>query len=85
MYYTYILESQKTGKLYIGQTKDIEKRLARHNRGGTPSTQSGRPWKLLFYMSFSSRSEAVQLEGKLKSWKNPDRIRAWIGRQEDHQ
>jgi putative endonuclease len=74
MYYTYILQSERTGKLYIGQTKNVEKRLARHNRGGTPSTQSGRPWELLYSKSFATRSEAVQLEQKLKSWKNPDRV-----------
>lgn len=83
MYYTYILNSKKTGRLYIGQTKHVKKRLARHNRGGTPSTQNGRPWELLYYKSFATRSEAVQLEKKLKSWKNPGRVLSWIDRQQD--
>jgi len=85
MYYTYVLESESTGKLYIGQTKNVKKRLARHNRGGTPSTQSGRPWRLLFYKSFGTRSEAMQLEQKLKAWKNPERVLSWIDRQRSTQ
>ncbi|MDX1637297.1 MAG: GIY-YIG nuclease family protein [Balneolaceae bacterium] len=52
MYYTYILRSQKTGKLFIGQTKNVPKRLARHNRGGNRSTRYDRPWELIYRCGF---------------------------------
>ncbi|MBX3178125.1 MAG: GIY-YIG nuclease family protein [Candidatus Hydrogenedentes bacterium] len=31
MYYVYVLRSESTGKIYIGQTSHLEKRLAQHN------------------------------------------------------
>ncbi|NOX37622.1 MAG: GIY-YIG nuclease family protein [Calditrichaeota bacterium] len=34
-YYTYILESETTGRLYVGHTSDLEARLLRHNEGQT--------------------------------------------------
>ena len=79
-YSTYILQSKKTGRLYIGQSKNVEARLARHNRGGVTSTKAGRPWKLLHSVCFPTRSQAVKLEQKLKAFKNPDRVHAWIKR-----
>jgi len=32
MFYTYVIQSLRTGKIYIGQTKDINKRIKRHNQ-----------------------------------------------------
>jgi len=31
MHFVYILQSEKTGKYYVGQTEDVQARLARHN------------------------------------------------------
>ena len=70
MYYTYILESQKTGKYYFGQTENLEKRLEQHNSGYSKSTKSGVPWRIVFYKEFETRIEAVAFEAKLKSYKN---------------
>ena len=36
------------------------------------------PWKLLVSIAFETRSEAVLLEMKLKSWKNKERILSWV-------
>ncbi|WP_367119222.1 GIY-YIG nuclease family protein, partial [uncultured Mucilaginibacter sp.] len=33
MFYTYILQSTKSGRYYIGHTSNIEERLERHNTG----------------------------------------------------
>ncbi|MBZ0201863.1 MAG: GIY-YIG nuclease family protein [Ignavibacteria bacterium] len=30
-YYTYIIQSESTGKLYIGQTNNLHNRLLQHN------------------------------------------------------
>ena len=80
-YSTYILESESTGKLYIGQTSDLEKRIERHNSGGSRYTKGKGPWKLLFSVSFETRSEAMMFEKKLKNYRNRDRILAWIEKQ----
>jgi putative endonuclease len=78
MYYTYILISKTSGRLYIGQTNNIEDRLHRHNSGQSPATKGKGPWDLLFSKSFATRVEAVQLELKLKSFKNHQYIISWI-------
>ena len=70
MYYTYIIKSVKTGKLYIGQTQNIEKRLDRHNNDLNPSTKYKGPWELIYLKTFDTRSEAVLHELKLKNTKN---------------
>ncbi len=83
MYYTYILQSQKTGRLYIGQTEDIEHRLLLHNSNYVTSTKNKGPWLLIHVVEFDSRSEAYQLEQKLKKWKSRVRILAWIKSSKD--
>ena len=40
MFFTYILQSDLDGSFYIGQTKDIEKRIFRHNKGYNRSTKA---------------------------------------------
>jgi len=80
MYYVYILESETTGKLYIGQTDDPDKRLQDHNRGASPYTRGKGPWKRIFLKAFSTRSESLAYEKKLKSWKSSQRIKAMIAR-----
>ena len=81
-FHTYILESEKSGMLHIGQTSDVEKRLTRHNAGGSRFTKGKGPWKLLFSISFETKTEAILMEKKLKGYKNPDRIREWINTQQ---
>ncbi len=78
MFYLYILISETSGRLYIGQTNDLEDRISRHNSNQNLATKNKGPWKLLFQKQFELRSQAVQLEKKLKSWKNPAKIKQWI-------
>ena len=77
-YFTYIIQSESTDKLYIGQTNDPDDRLKRHNSNQSLSTKYKGPWKLIFCRKFNSRSEAVLLEKKLKAFKNTARILRWI-------
>ncbi len=67
MFFIYVLQSQKTHRYYVGQTEDIPARLLRHNSGMMKSTKHGVPWKLLVSLPCSTRSEAMQLEKKIKS------------------
>ena len=78
-YSVYILESESTGKLYIGQTNDLDRRLRQHQRGYVRSTKRRGPWKLLKRVELESRADAVMLELKLKKMKNPARVRAYLG------
>jgi putative endonuclease len=66
-YYTYILRSIKTNKLYIGYTNDLKRRLKDHNDGKSISTKPFIPYKLIFYEAFASKADAKNREYYLKS------------------
>ena len=76
MFYVYILRSLKTGRLYIGQTKNLTKRIERHQRGRCLATKAGRPYQLTAYEVYEFRSKAMQREQYLKSLKNPAAVLA---------
>jgi putative endonuclease len=69
-YFVYIIQSQKNNRFYIGQTKDIDDRLKRHNNGESLATKSGVPWELVKLENFNTRTEAIKRERYLKSLKN---------------
>ena len=69
MLFVYVLEAELSKRYYIGQTKDLQKRLKRHNEGRNLSTKAYIPWQLKWYKGFESRQEAIKAEKKLKSIK----------------
>ena len=77
-YFVYILQSEKSGIYYKGQTNNVFDRLAKHNKGYVKSTKPYRPWKLVFCTNVETRSEAVKLESKLKNLKSRLRIEGWM-------
>ncbi|NQT29976.1 MAG: GIY-YIG nuclease family protein [Candidatus Saganbacteria bacterium] len=70
-YLVYILRSQKDGKLYVGQTANLEDRIKRHNEGRVMSTKMRRPLELMHYEEFEDRGSAIKRESYFKSLKNP--------------
>jgi putative endonuclease len=66
MYIVYVLYSTSSLKYYTGQTDNLDNRLYRHNSGLSLSTKSGKPWELIYQIQFSTRSEAMLLEQKIK-------------------
>jgi len=81
IYYTYIIQSEKTDGLYIGSTNNLQDRLIRHNTDRNTYTKGKGPWNLLYSASFDSRSEAVQLEFYLKGKKSKKFVLDWISSQ----
>ena len=67
MFFVYFLKSSKNDDLYIGSTENLEKRISSHNSGKVKSTKFYRPWELLEYEEYESRSEAVKKEKFFKS------------------
>lgn len=65
-YFVYILWSEKLQKYYVGQTANLEDRLARHNEGREKFTKEGSPWQLVHMLKCEDRSAAMQLEKKIK-------------------
>ena len=70
MFFTYILFSDSLSKYYIGYTSDLDSRVARHNSGGSRYTKRGIPWRLVYFESFETKSEAISHERFLKRQKN---------------
>jgi putative endonuclease len=66
-FYTYILYSSKLKRFYKGSCAHVLQRLERHNSGGENATAVGRPWRLIWFTEKETRSDAVQLELKLKN------------------
>ena len=62
MYTVYILFSEKLNKYYKGQTQNLKDRLYRHNAGQERYTKTGVPWKLIFFTTKPTLSEAMILE-----------------------
>jgi len=69
VFYTYILRSPKDGRLYVGSTADLNRRLRRHNGGLVPATRHRRPLELVWQETHASRSGAARRETFLKSLK----------------
>jgi putative endonuclease len=67
MYYTYVLQSEKDDKLYVGFTKN-KQRLELHNKGRVDSTKSRRPLKLIYYEACTDRDDATNREKHLKTY-----------------
>ena len=70
MFFTYILYSDSLSQYYIGYTSDLDSRVARHNSGGSRYTKRGIPWRLVYFESFGTKSEAISRERFLKRQRN---------------
>jgi putative endonuclease len=66
-FYVYCLYSGIAKQLYIGQTNNLQRRIAQHNSGKVLSTKAYKPYKLIFKEEFETKKEAIQKEKELKS------------------
>jgi len=68
MWYTYVLESLKNSKKYIGSTNSVIRRLKEHNekRGGK-YTSKNTPFKLIFYEAYLNKNDAKKAERFFKT------------------
>jgi len=82
MNYTYVLLSQKDGRLYIGSTSDLRERMQQHNKGFVRSTSHRRPLRLIYYEACLSKEDARRRERYLKSGKGgryiKQRLASWL-------
>ena len=77
MFWVYVLQNPD-GKLYIGQTDDVDRRSQQHNDPAYTLTRTTKrlrgPWKLVYSEEVLSRSAALAREKGLKSGQG----RAWL-------
>jgi putative endonuclease len=74
-FWVYIIQSESTGRYYVGSTDDLEQRLHFHYTGQSHYTARRGPWKLVHSEEFPSRSDAVRREREIKRWKSAVAIR----------
>lgn len=67
MFYVYILESLKDGKLYVGYTDNLRRRFEEHNRGKISITKHRRPFRLLYYEAYLNQQDATAREKYFKT------------------
>ena len=67
MYYVYLLEDSE-GKLYIGYSADLKRRIHEHNEKKTYTTKRMHNPKLIYYEAYQTEIEAKQRERKLKEY-----------------
>ena len=67
MFYTYVIESQKSGYWYTGSTNNLRKRFNQHNKGLSTWTKQRGPWKLIYYEACLNEEDAKAREKYLKS------------------
>ena len=68
-YFVYILCSLKDGGFYVGYTSNIESMVKFHNAGLQKSTKSRTPFELVYSESFNLKTETLQREKQIKSYK----------------
>ena len=68
MYYVYLIVTKSNNKLvsYVGYTKDLKKRLYRHNSSKGAKFTKGRFWILAYSKRYESKNIALKEEYKLK-------------------
>jgi putative endonuclease len=78
MYYVYVLQSLKDGKLYTGYTDDLVRRLKEHNGGYSKSTKSRRPFKLVYSEKYQTAKQAAKREWYFKNTTEGDKLKRKI-------
>ncbi len=68
MLYTYVLQSEKDNKFYVGFTKNLKLRFEKHNKGLVESTKKRIPFRLIYYEACLDQNDATKREKYLKSY-----------------
>jgi len=69
MYYVYVLKSVNGNFHYIGHSEDISFRLKQHNAGKVRTSKAHRPYTLIYFEEYQTKSEAQKREYYLKRGK----------------
>ena len=73
-YYVYIIKC-RTGHLYAGQSNNVNRRIAEHNKGvASKFTKSRRPVSLMYKETCRSRAHAMQREAEVKRMSRSKKI-----------
>jgi putative endonuclease len=66
--YVYVL-ANRTRRLYVGVTNDLNRRVAQHRSGAIPGfTKKYSIFRLVYFEPFDDPTAAIRREKQLKSW-----------------
>ncbi len=71
MYFVYVIHNKESGKFYIGQTKDLDKRIEYHNNKEfrkSYTSQFAGSWKVIYKEAYPDRISVLRREKQLKSF-----------------
>ena len=79
MHFVYAIYNSSAGKLYIGETSNIARRLDEHNqkRGNHFTAKFEGEWVLIHKESLATRSEALKREKQLKSYRGREYLKQY--------
>jgi putative endonuclease len=83
MFIVYVIQNERSNRIYIGQTADLETRLNRHNRKlsnkSTSFTSKNRgTWKVVYKENYDTREKAFKREKELKSFRGREFVKSKI-------
>ncbi|MBO9703463.1 MAG: GIY-YIG nuclease family protein [Sporocytophaga sp.] len=79
MFFTYILYSPSADKFYIGHTGDfLEERLRKHNANHNGFTGGKGDWRIAYFETFNTKTEAYAREWDIKKKKSRKYIEALV-------
>ncbi len=77
-FFVYVLQSLQDFSFYVGQCNDLDKRMSKHTDGLSKYTASKRPWRLVYFELYGSRTEAIKRELLIKKMKSKKYIQKLI-------
>ncbi len=80
IYSVYVIQSQIDKRLYVGISKQVNKRIVEYNQGYVFSTKGYRPWKLVYQEEIGKRDKARIREKYLKSGSGKEFLKSIIPR-----
>ena len=67
MIYIYVLKSLKDNRWYTGSTRDLKRRIKKHNNGEIQSTKNRKPFRIIYYGACLNEHDARTREKYLKT------------------
>ena len=80
MYYTYILKSKSSGRMYTGYTNDLRKHFNEHNNKMSTYTKYRGPYELIYYEACLNKDDARSRELYLKAGKGKRYLKSRLKR-----
>lgn len=72
--FVFILISSVDGRLFFGESTNINKTILAHNKGLSAFTKKFAPWELLAKKLVKTRSEAKAMELELRRMKSKEEV-----------